>query len=60
MLPFASSKDKNGVEKMPQLHQQLIFTNKTTINNINKLEARVSLYRSPDINKPHYECLHVE
>ena len=25
-----------------------------------KLEAQVSLYRSPDINKPYYECLHDE
>jgi hypothetical protein len=25
-----------------------------------KLEAQVSLYRSPDINKPSYECLHAE
>ena len=24
------------------------------------LEAQVSLYRSPDINRPTYECLHVE
>jgi hypothetical protein len=24
------------------------------------LEAQVSLYRSPDINKPSYECLHAE
>jgi hypothetical protein len=26
----------------------------------NKLEAQVSLYRSPDINKSSYECLHAE
>jgi hypothetical protein len=25
-----------------------------------KLEAQVSLYRSPDINKSSYECLHAE
>ena len=26
----------------------------------NKLEAQVSLYRSPDINKSSKECLHAE
>ena len=31
-----------------------------SLDTILELEAQVSLYRSPDINKPYYECLHVE
>jgi hypothetical protein len=34
--------------------------NKETTIMIKKLEAQVSLYRSPDINKSSSECLHAE
>ena len=33
---------------------------KGKIKHVNKLEAQVSLYHSPDINKPSIECLHAE
>ena len=29
-------------------------------NDIQKLEAQISLYRSPDITKSSWECLHAE